>query len=102
MCKFVAITARNLSVGSNGISYRIHDKVTFDPKKDIESQMRKYSYRYFYNIGKNPKKFRKEVFCRRRHIIDGKGSVFAEKIKIFEHSGSNDLIGFIPRECFDF
>ena len=102
MCKFVVITTRNFTVGSNGISYQIREKVTFDPKKDVERQMRKYAYRYFYNLGKNPRKFREEVFCRRRHILNGDGSIFAERIKIFEHSCSNDLVGFIPKECFEF
>lgn len=100
MCKFIVITTRNLTPGTNGISYQIFDRITFDPKKDIENQMRKYAFRYFYNKGKNPKRFKTEVFCRRRHITQKNCEIFAEKIKIFEHSGSNDLIGFIPMECF--
>ena len=100
MCKFVVITARNFTVGTNGICYEIYDTVTFDPKKDLGNQMRKYAYRYIYNKGKNPRKFKEELFCRRRHILKGDGSIFAERIKIWEHCMSNELIGFIPMECF--
>lgn len=103
MCKFLVIVARNPTPGTNGIDYRIHDTVSFDPKKDIELQMRKYSWRYFYDVkNKNPRKFKEEIYCRRRHILKTNGKIFAERIKIFEHSGSNELIGFIPKECFDF
>lgn len=102
MCKFLAIVARNNTPGTNGIDYRIHDTVTFDPKKDIEQQMRKYAWRYFYNVKhKNPRKFKEQIFCRRRHVQKTDGSIFAERIKIYEHDLSNELIGFIPKECFD-
>lgn len=100
MCKFVIIHAKNWTVGTNGICYEIHDTVTFDPKKDLENQMRKYSYRFFYDKGRNPLKLRNEIFCRKRHILKGDGSIFAEKIKIFENESTNELLGFIPMECF--
>jgi hypothetical protein len=101
MCKFLILVGKNSIPGTAGTSYNIHDAVTFDPKKDIENQMRKYAYRYFYNKGRKAKLLRKEVFCRRRHIIKGDGSIFAERIKIFDHETTNEYVAFVPKECFD-
>lgn len=101
MCKFLILTGKNSTPGTAGTNYIIYDTVTFDPKKDLEEQMRKYAFRQFYNKGKNPMKLRKEVFCRRRHIFKGDGSIFAEKVKLFEHELSNEYFAFVPKECFD-
>lgn len=100
MCKYVILSGRNYTPGTAGVSYEIFDTVTFDPKKDIENQMRKYSYRFFYNKGKNARKLRQEVFCRRRHILKGNGSIFAERVKIFDHEDGT-FLAFVPKECFE-
>lgn len=102
MCKFVVVFGKNSTPGLSGTRYEIYDTVTFDPKKDINNQMRKYVYKQFFNRGKNAWKLRREVFCRRRNVILGNGTIFAEKIKIYDHEISNEYFGFIPRECFDF
>ena len=101
MCKFVVLSGRNYTPGTAGVFYEIYDTVSFDPKKDIENQIRKYSYRYFYIKGKRANKLRTEVFCRRRHILKGDGSVFAEKVKVFDHEDGS-FLAFVPKECFDF
>lgn len=100
MCKFLVLNGKNFTPGTAGTNYVIYDTVTFDPKKDIELQMRKYAFRQFYNKGKNPWKLRKAVFCRRRHIFKGDGSIFAERVKLFEHENTNEYFAFVPRECF--
>lgn len=100
MCKFIILNGKNFTPGTAGTSYIIYDTITFDPKKDIENQMRKYSYRQFYRKGKNPFKLRKEIFCRRRHIIKNDGSFFAERVKIFESEQTNEYFAFVPMECF--
>jgi hypothetical protein len=101
MCKFLVVKGRNTTPGTASTSYEIFDKVTFDPKKDLENQMRKYAYRKFYENGKKAKNLRSDIFCRRRHIILGNGEIFAERIKIYDDSLTNLYFGFIPAECFD-
>jgi hypothetical protein len=102
MCKFVVLYGKNTIPGLSGTSYEIYDLVTFDPKKDIENQMRKYVFKEFHKRGKNPWKLRKEVFCRRRHIFFGDGRIFAERTKIFDHENTNEFFCFVPKECFEF
>ena len=101
MCKFLVLAGKNNTPGTAGTSYVIHDTVTFDPKKDIEDQMRKYAFRQFFNKGKDPWKLREDVFCRRRHIMKTDGTIFAEKVKIFDHETTNEYFAFVPKECFD-
>jgi len=102
VCKFIVIFGKNSTPGTYGTTYEIYDIVTFDPKKDLEVQMRKYVFRQFYKRRKNAWKLRREVFCRKRHVYLNDGRILAEKIKIFDHELSNEYFGFIPRECFDF
>jgi hypothetical protein len=102
MCKFVVVFGKNNTPGTSGTRYEIYDTVVFDPKKDIENQMRKYAYRQFFSQGKRAWKLRNEVFCRRRHVVLHNGTIFAERIKIFDHEVSNEYFGFIPQECFEF
>lgn len=89
-----------MTPGTSGTKYEIFDTISFNPKKDIENQMRKYSYREFYKKGRNPFKLRKEVFCRRRHIFKGDGSIFAERVKLFDNESTNEYFAFVPMECF--
>ncbi len=102
MCKFIVVYGQNMIPGSQGTKYEIFDVVTFDPKKDIQTQMRKYAFRKFYENGKKANRLRSEIFCRRRNILLHNGKIFAEKIKIFDDEITNKYYGFIPRECFDF
>jgi hypothetical protein len=102
MCKFIVLHGQNSTPGTSGTRYEIFDIVTFDPKKDIQTQMRKYAYRKFYEGGKKADRLRTEIFCRRRNIILNNGSIFAEKIKIFDDEITNKYYAFVPKECFDF
>ena len=102
MSKFVVLYGQNSTPGTAGTRYEIFDTVTFDPKKDIHNQMRKYAFRKFYENGKQASKLRNDIFCRRRNIVMHNGIVFAEKIKIFDDEITNKYYAFVPRECFDF
>jgi len=102
VCKYVVVFGKNTTPGTSGTRYVIYDTVTFNPKKDLDGQMRKYVYRQFFNQGKNAWRLRDEVFCRKRNVHLHDNTIFAEKIKIFDHEISNEYFGFIPRECFDF
>lgn len=101
MCKFVVLYGQNSTPGTAGTRYEIFDVVSFDPKRDIQTQMRKYAFRKFYEDGKKANRLRKEIFCRRRNIILHNGNIFAEKIKIFDDEITNKYYAFVPRECFD-
>ena len=100
MSKFIVLFGKNTSPGLAKTRYEIYDVVNFDPKKDLEDQMRKYAFRKFFEQGKKASDLKTDVFCRRRNIILNDGKVFAEKIKIFDHEVSNEYFGFIPVECF--
>ena len=102
MCKFIVLYGKNSTPGSAGTRYEIFDTVKFDPKKDFETQMRKYSFRKFYENGKSAWSLRKNVFCRRRHIVLNDGRIFASGIKIFDHEMTNEYFAFVPVECFKF
>ena len=102
--KFVVIKGRNTVVGRHGLLYEIYDTVTFDcDEKDIQKLQRKYVYRnLFYADHKyKPLRFRRDVTCRRRHLMKGDGSIFAEKVKIFDFVDGT-YYGFIPVTCFIF
>lgn len=102
--KFIVIKGRNNTVGSYGLHYEIFDVVLFDcDNKDVQKHQRKYVYnKLFYVDNKHkPLRFRRDVFCRRRHLFLGDGSIFAEKIKIFDHMDGT-YYGFIPVECFNY
>mgnify|MGYP003342129526 CR=1 FL=1 len=100
MSKFIVLHGKNQTPGTSGTRYEIFDVVKFDPKKDIQTQMRKYAYRKFFESGKSAWKLRTDVFCRRRHIVLNDGRIFASGIKIFDHEVSNEYFGFVPVECF--
>ena len=102
MSKFIVLYGKNDTPGTAGTRYEIFDTVKFDPKKDFQSQMRKYAFRKFYESGKKAYRLRTEVFCRRRNIILNNGKVFAERIKIFDHEITNEYFAFVPIECFEF
>ena len=100
MSKYIVLHGKNFTPGTAGTSYTIFDVVKFDPKKDLTTQMRKYSFRKFFESGKSAWRLKREVFCRRRHIVLHNGKIFAEGIKIFEHELTNEYYGFVPIECF--
>ena len=102
MCKFVVLRGKNTTPGTAGTSYEIYDTVKFDDTKDLETQMRKYSFLQFYNTGKRAWRLRNEVFCRKRNIYLKDGTLFAEKIKIYDHEVSNEYFAFVPMKCFKF
>ena len=102
--KFVVIKGRNLMVGKHGLQYEIFDTVTFDCKElKVLNEQRKYVYRKLFMVDnkKNPLSFRRKVSCRRRHILKHDGSIFADRIKIFDYDDGT-YYGFIPVECFKF
>lgn len=101
MCKFVVFKGNNYFPGSTDMSYQIFDTVTFDPRKDLVNQMRKYSYRRYFEEGKQAKKLRKEVFCYRRNIFTRQTKLFAGTAKIFSHEYSSSYYVFVPMECFN-
>ena len=102
MSKFIVLRGKNSTPGTRSTTYEIFDTVKFDPKKDLQTQMRKYVFRKFHEAGKSAWNLRKDVFCRRRHIILQDGKIFAEGIKIFDHEITNEYFGFVPVECFKF
>jgi hypothetical protein len=101
MSKYIVLYGKNSTPGTAGTKYEIFDTVNFDPKKDLHNQMRKYSFRKFYENGKRADRLRSEIFCRRRNIILHDGKIFAEKIKIFDDEITNKWYGFVPAECFE-
>ena len=102
--KFVVIKGRNTVVGRHGLHYEIFDTVTFDCKEsNVQREQRRYVYhKLFYVDNKTrPLTFRREVTCRRRHLMKGDNSIFANAIKIFDHNDGT-YYGFIPVDCFKF
>jgi hypothetical protein len=102
--KFVVIKGRNLFVGIHGLQYEIFDTVTFECKEEqVTDLQRKYVYRKLHTVDNksNPLSFRRKVYCRRRHILKHDGSIFADRIKLFDHEDGT-YYGFIPVECFKF
>ena len=102
--KFVVIKGRNLVVGRHGLHYEIFDTVTFDCKEqNVTNEQRKYVYRKLFTVDSksNPLSFRRKVACRRRHILKYDGSIFADRIKIFDYDDGT-FYGFIPVDCFKF
>ena len=100
--KFVVIKGRNTTVGSYGLEYEIFDKVSFEcEEKDLQKRQRRYVYRKLFYVDHKhrPLRFRRDVFCRRRHLFLGDGSIFADKIKIFDYQDGT-YYGFIPMEAF--
>jgi hypothetical protein len=100
--KFIVLYGKNNTPGTAGTRYEIFDTVKFDPKKDYQSQMRKYTFRKFYEKGRIAWRLRKEVFYRKRNIILYDGRIFAEKVRIFDHECTNEYFAFVPVECFKF
>lgn len=102
--KFVVLKGKNTIPGSAGTSYVIFDTIEFIcGKTELENEQRKYSYRKFYEVDgkRNPLRLREDVFCRRRHILLGDGSIFAEKVKIFDHEDGT-YYAFVPQSAFMF
>lgn len=101
--KFVVLKGKNVVPGRAGTEYVIFDTVEFDcPESELENEQRKYSYRKFYEVdGKNPRKLKEDVFCRRRHVLLGDGSIFAPKNKIFDHEDGT-YYAFVPQSAFKF
>lgn len=94
--KFLVIKGRISYPGSHGLSYAVFDVVEFDPKKDLEKQKRKYTWRKMYEVdNKNPWKFKESVMPRRRHIQNYLDEVITT-ITIFDHIEANIYYGFIP------
>ena len=102
--KFIVIKGRNTVVGKHGLHYEIFDKVTFTcSDEQVLSSQRKYVYRKLYYVDgkKHPLRFRRDVFCRRRHLLLGDNNIFASGIKIFDYQDGT-YYGFIPVEAFRF
>lgn len=101
--KFIVIKGRNTVVGKHGLQYEIFDTVIFDCKDSkLQNEQRKYVYRklFFVDQKHKPLRFRREVTCRRRHLLMGDNSIFAT-IKIFDFNDGT-YYGFIPVDAFKF
>lgn len=102
--KFIVLKGKNTTPGKAGTQYVIFDTVEFICEEEkLENEQRKYAFRKFYEVDnkKNPQKLRDDVFCRRRHILLGDGSVFASRVKIFDHEDGT-YYAFVPIKCFNF
>lgn len=102
--KFVVIKGRNTVVGKHGLHYEIYDTVNFIcGEKELQKYQRRYVYYKLHHVDHKtkPLRFRRSVICRRRHLLKGDGSIFADKVKIFDHQDGT-YYGFIPVECFNF
>lgn len=101
--KFIVIKGRNTVVGKHGLEYEIFDTVTFDCKEiKVQTEQRKYVYRKLFYVDQKhkPLRFRRDVYCRRRHLLMNDNKVFAT-IKIFDYQDGT-FYGFIPVEAFKF
>ena len=102
--KFIVLKGKNSTPGTAKTSYVIFDTVEFICEKNrLENEQRRYAYRKFYEVDgkRNPWKLRDDVFCRRRHIFLGDNSIFAERVKIFDHEDGT-YYAFVPQSNFIF
>jgi hypothetical protein len=102
--KFIVIKGRNTVVGKYGLHYEIYDTVNFIcSEKELQKFQRRYVYYKLYHVDHKlkPIRFRRDVNCRRRHLLKGDGTIFAEKVKIFDYQDGT-YYGFIPVEAFNF
>jgi len=101
--KFIVIKGRNTMVGKHGLNYEIFDTLTLDCKESkISTEQRKYVYHKLFYVDQKhkPLRFRRDVTCRRRHLLMGDNRVFST-IKIFDFQDGT-YYGFIPVESFKF
>lgn len=101
--KFIVIKGKNNIVGKHGLVYEIYDTITIKcSDSDVQKEQRKYVYHnLFYVDNKHkPLRFRRDVTCRRRHLMMKNNKIFAT-IKIFDFEDGT-YYGFIPANTFDF
>ena len=98
---FVVIKGKNNVVGKHGLLYEIFDTVNFVClDSDLQKAQRQYVFRKLYYVDHKlkPLRYRRDVTCRRRHLIKYDGDVFTT-IKIFDFADGT-YYGFIPLESF--
>lgn len=94
---YVVVRGRMSIPGSIDCRYVFFDLIDIDTSKDLEDQLRKYSFETF--SGENCSIKEDDLTCRRKHIILHNGIVLSERIKIFD-SPKDDFLGFIPVNDF--
>lgn len=96
--KFVVMKGRDGTPGSVRCDYSIFD--IFEVKsKDIKTELRKYSFRKFHEMGGNAKTMEQDVSFHEKNIYLDDGSLFAEKVMKFQHTHSYYM--FIPLVNFN-
>lgn len=96
--KFFVMRGYEQSPGTKTCRYCVYDVVDLDPMKDIQEEMRKYSYRVFYEMGAPAKSMRETVYASKKNMNLGDSSVFADEVDVFYHT--HTFLMFVPSSVF--
>ena len=95
--KFFVLKGVERIVGINNCEYQIYDVVDFHDSDNLYNQMRKYSYREFFQMGAPARTMRHEVYYSEKNITLKDGRLLSH-CDVFHHTHSYFM--FVDAEDF--
>lgn len=90
--KFLVLKGRG-NPGNIDCKYSIFDVLEVG-KTEVESQLRKYSFRKFYEMGASAKTMREEVYTTKKAVFMNNSVPFCDPVTVYHHT--HTYLMFVP------